>query len=94
MTVSKLRPKIISIGVSLITLEIDTILQDDRIVIVPVDDDIVFITVNHEIVFLPDGSVSYDVIADLLEAKGYLKKHWQISNIWQCIPKHIANEIF
>ena len=88
------RPKTVSIGVSLITVETDTFIQDDRAITIPVDDDIVYLTVPREIIHLPGGGASYDIIADLLETQGYLRKHWQISNIWECVPEHIADEIF
>ena len=88
------RPSTVSIGVSLITVETDTFIQDDRAITIPVDDDIVYLTVPREIIHLPGGGASYDIVADLLEAQGYLRKHWKISNIWECVPEHIANEIF
>ena len=88
------RPKTVSIGVSLITVETDTIIQDGRAVSIPVDDDIVYLTVPREIVYLPCGGASYDIIADLLEAQGYLRKHWSIMSVWECVPDHIADEIF
>ena len=82
-----LRPKTVSIGISLITVETDSFIQDDRHVEIPVDDDIVYLTVPREIVYLPCGGASYDIIADLLEAEGYLRKHWKIMSVWKCIPK-------
>ena len=88
------RPKTVSIGVSLITVETDTIIQEDRAVTIPVDDDIVYLTVPREIVYLPCGSASYEIIADLLETQGYLRKHWQIMSVWECVPQHIADEMF
>ena len=88
------RPTSISIGVSLITVETDTFIQDNRAVTIPVDDDIVYLTVPREIVHLRCGGASYDIIADLLETQGYLRKHWKISNIWECVSEHIADEIF
>ena len=88
------RPKTVSIGVSLITVETDTIIQDERAITIPVDDDIVYLIVSREIVYLPCGGASYDIIADLLEAEGYLRKHWQIMSVWECVPDHIADEIF
>lgn len=88
------RPKTISIGISLITVETDTIIQDERAVEIPVDDDIVYLTVSREIVYLPGGGASYDIIADLLEQEGYLRKHWNIQSVWECVPEHIADEIF
>ncbi|MEM8830541.1 MAG: hypothetical protein AAGE96_14460 [Cyanobacteria bacterium P01_G01_bin.19] len=88
------RPKTVCIGVSLITLETDSFIQDDRHVEIPVDDDIVYLTVPREIVYLPCGGASYDIIADLLEQEGYLRKHWRIISVWECVPEHIADEIF
>ena len=88
------RPKTVCIGVSLITLETDSFVQDDRHVEIPVDDDIVYLTVPREIVYLPCGGASYDIIADLLEQEGYLRKHWRIVSVWECVPEHIADEIF
>ena len=88
------RPKTVSIGVSLITVETDTIIQDERAITIPVDDDIVYLTVSREIIYLPCGGASYDIIADLLETQGYLRKHWQIMSVWECVPQHIADEIF
>lgn len=81
------RPKLVSIGVSLVTKEVHHLIQDDRHVEIPVDDDIVYLTVQREIVYLPCGGASYDIIADLLEQEGYLKKHWQITSVWECVPK-------
>ena len=107
MTISKSRPPqgnydpnydprstTVSIGISLITVETDTIIQDGRAVSIPVDDDIVYLTVSREIVHLPCGGASYDIIADLLEAEGYLRKHWSIMSVWECVPDHIADDIF
>ena len=88
------RPKTVSIGVSLITVETDTIIQDERAITIPVDDDIVYLTVSRVIVYLPCGDASYDIIADLLETKGYLRRHWQIMSVWECVTQHIADEIF
>lgn len=88
------RPKTVSIGVSLITVETDIFIQDERVIEIPVDDDIVYLTVPREIIHLPGGGASYDIIADLLEAKGYLRKHWSIMSVWECVPEHIADEIF
>ena len=88
------RPATVSIGISLITVETDTIIQDGRAVEIPLDDDIVYLTVPRAIIHLPSGGASYDIIADLLEQQGYLRKHWRIMSVWSCVPDHIANEIF
>lgn len=80
------RPKTVTVGVSLITVEEHTFEQDGRAVTCPVDDDITYITVPREIVHLPCGGASYVIIADLLEQEGYLKKHWRISHVWECVP--------
>ena len=81
------RPSRVTIGISLITVETYTIIQDDRAVELPVDDEIVYLTVPREIVYLPCGGASYDIIADLLEQEGYLRKHWRIMSVWECIPE-------
>lgn len=79
------RPKTVTVGVSLITVEEYTFIQDGRAVTCPVDDDITYIIVPREIVHLPCGGASYSIIADLLEQEGYLKRHWRISHVWECI---------
>ena len=81
------KPKTVTVGVSLITVEEHTFIQDGRAVTCPVDDDITYITVPREIVHLPCGGASYSIIADLLEKEGYLKRHWRISHVWECIPE-------
>ncbi|MEM7725873.1 MAG: hypothetical protein AAF208_05805 [Cyanobacteria bacterium P01_A01_bin.45] len=81
------RPKTVTVGVSLITVEEHTFIQDGRAVTCPVDDDITYITVPREIVHLPCGGASYSIIADLLDQEGYLRKHWRISQVWECIPE-------
>ena len=88
------RSTTVSIGISLITVETDTIIQDGRAISIPVDDDTVYLTVPREIIHLPSGGASYDIIADLLEAEGYLRKHWSIMSVWECVPNHIADDIF
>jgi len=80
------RPKTVTVGVSLVTVEEHTFEQDGRAVTCPVEDDITYITVPREIVHLPCGGASYSIIADLLEQEGYLRKHWKIVHIWECIP--------
>lgn len=84
------RPKTVTVGVSLITVEEHTFIQDGRAVTCPVDDDITYISVPKEIVHLPCGGASYDIIADLLEQEGYLKKHWRIQHIWTVVPNNEA----
>ncbi|NJO98026.1 MAG: hypothetical protein HC764_20180 [Pleurocapsa sp. CRU_1_2] len=81
------RPKLVSIGVSLITYEVHHIIQDDRHIEIPVEDEVVYLTVPREILHLPCGGASYDIIADLLEAQGYLRKHWSIMSVWECTPE-------
>ncbi len=81
------RPKTVTVGVSLITVEEHTFIQDGRAVTCPVDDDITYITIPREIVHLPCGCASYSIIADLLEIEGYLKRHRRISHVWECIPE-------
>ena len=79
-------PATICIGVSLITVETETIIQDERAVEIPVDDEIVYLNVPENIVHLFINDASYKLIAEELELEGYLKKHWQIMSVWTVIP--------
>ena len=82
------KPKTICIGVSLITVETETIIQDDRAVELPVDDDIHYITVDRELLEVKNEScIRYDVIAELLEKEGYPRRLWKIMHCWECIPE-------
>jgi len=88
------RPKTVTVGVSLITIEEHTFEQDGRAVTCPVDDDITYITVPREIAFLPCGGASYEIIADILDTEGYPKRLWKISSVWTPEPDHITEDIF
>ncbi|MGB5710388.1 MAG: hypothetical protein WBM44_05710 [Waterburya sp.] len=83
------RPSTVSIGVSLITVETDSFIQDDRHVEIPVDDDIVYLTVDRELIEVKnESSIKYDVIAELLEKEhGYPRRMWKIMHCWECIPE-------
>lgn len=89
------RPKFVSIGVSLVTHEVDHIIQDGRHVEIPVDDAICYITVPREIVHTGNGGSDWNTIAKLVEEQeGYYRKHYKIVSVWECVPDHIADEIF
>ena len=75
------RPKTISVGVSLISVETETIIQDHRAVELPVDDDILYLTVPREL------SNDWTSIALLAEGKGYLRRHWNIQSVWEAQPE-------
>ncbi|MEM7580320.1 MAG: hypothetical protein AAF316_10815 [Cyanobacteria bacterium P01_A01_bin.80] len=82
------RPKTVCIGVSLITVETETIIQDGRAVELPVDDDIHYITVDRKLIEVKHEScIKYDVVAELLEAEGYPRRLWKIMHCWECIPE-------
>ena len=82
------RPKTVCIGVSLITVETETIIQDDRAVELPVDDDIHYITVDRKLIEVKNEScIRYDVIAGLLENEGYPRRLWKIMSVWECVPE-------
>ena len=83
------RPTQICLGISLITVEEETFIQDSRVVTCPVNDDICYITVDRELIEVKNEScIKYDVVADILDKEhGYLKKHWRISHIWECVPE-------
>ena len=83
-----LKPKTVCIGVSLITVETETIIQDDRAVELPVDDDIHYITVDKELIEVKnESSIKYDVVAELLEKEGYPRRMWKIMHCWECVPE-------
>ena len=82
------RPKTVCIGVSLITVETETIIQDDRAVELPVEDDILYLTIPREL------SNDWTSIALLAEGKGYFRSHWTIQSVWECVSDDIADEIF
>lgn len=87
-------PKTVCIGISLITTETYTVIIDERAVDLPVDDEVVFLTVSSEIVNRPNGGSDWAAIALLLEKEGYLRKHFTIQSVWECVPSHITDEIF
>ena len=73
------RHKTVTIGISLITVETETIIQDDRAVELPVDDDIHYITVDRKLIEVPNKScIRYDVVAELLEKEGYPRREQYI----------------
>lgn len=105
MTTSKPRPKydvwkdplppLVCIGCSLITHEVDVFEQDGRVVEVPVEDAICYLTVDRELVYTSSGSANYSTIAKLIEEqKGLYRKHYKLVSVWECVPQHIADEIF
>ena len=79
-------PQTVSIGVSLVTLETESFIQDDRHIEVPVDDDIVYLTVPREIVYLPSGGADYKKIALLAEQAGYPRRIWKVTSVWTVAP--------
>ena len=83
----KPKPSTVNLGVSLITIETYTIIQDDKAVSIPVDDDIYYLTVDRKLIQVPnESSIKYDVVAELLEAEGYPRRLWKIMHCWECIP--------
>ncbi|PSB05792.1 hypothetical protein C7B62_24415 [Pleurocapsa sp. CCALA 161] len=87
-------PKTVCIGVSLITVETYTIVQDDRAIELPVDDEVVYTSVPYEVAHSKNGCSDWNAIARELEKEGYLQKHWQIMSVWIPVENHIADEIF
>ena len=78
----------ITIGITVITTETYTIIQDDRAVELPLEDDILYLTIPREL------SNDWTSIALLAEGKGYLRRHWNIQSVWECVSDDIADEIF
>ena len=90
-----LRPATVSIGVSLVTHEVEHLIQDDHHIEIPVDDEIVYLTVPYEIVYTAKGGADWNAIAKLVEEQeGLYRKHYKIVSVWECVPDHIADEIF
>ena len=77
-----------------ITVKTDTIIQDNRVIETLVYNGIVYFIVLKEIIYLPVGGVSYVIIADLLKQESYLRKHWHIMLLRECVPEYIADELF
>lgn len=81
-------PPQITLGVSLVSIEEYTIIQDERAITIPLADEITYITVDRNLVEVPFSScIKYGVVADLLDKEGFRKSHWKICHIWQCIPE-------
>ena len=82
------RPKFVCIGVTVVSVETETIIQDGKAITLNVEDDVLYLTVPREL------ANDWSAIALLAEGKGYLRRHWTIQSVWECVPDHIANEIF
>ena len=82
------RPKNICIGITLVSVETETIIQDGRAITLNVDDEVIYLTVPREL------SNDWTSIALLAEQAGYFRSHWTIQSVWECVPDHIADEIF
>jgi hypothetical protein len=87
-------PKTVTVGVTLITVETYTIIQDGRAIELPVDDEVVYISVPYEVAHSKNGCSDWNAIARKLSKEGYLQKHWQIMSVWIPVENHIADEIF
>lgn len=89
------RPKTITIGVSLITREVEHLIQDGKHIEIPVDDAICYLNVPYELVHLPCGGANYSAIAKLVEEQeGLRRTHWKIVHIWTPEPDYIADAYF
>ncbi|MEM8718995.1 MAG: hypothetical protein AAGE84_06755 [Cyanobacteria bacterium P01_G01_bin.39] len=87
-------PETVTVGVTLITVETDTIIQDGRAIELPVDDEVVYTSVPYKVAHGKNGCSDWNAIAELLEQEGYLRKHWQIQSVWIPVPDTVAEEIF
>jgi hypothetical protein len=88
-------PKLISLGISLITHEKHHLIQDDRHIEIPVDDAVTYITIDRNIIEIPQSHcINYKIVADILDTEGYPKRLWRIMHCWECLPDPITNEIF
>lgn len=90
------RPKTVTIGVSLVSIEEHTFEQDGRAVTCPCDDAICYVTVDRELIEVKNEScIKYSKIARLVEEQeGLRRTHWKVMSCWECVPQHIADDIF
>ena len=82
------RPKFVCVGVTVVSVETETIIQDGRALTLNVEDDVLYLTVPRELIN------DWEAIALLAEGKGYFRSHWKLQSVWECVPNHVANEIF
>ena len=105
MTISKARgkysvdndpplPKTVTVGVTLVTVETETIIQDGRAIELSVDDEVVYTSVPYEVAHCGNDCSDWNAIAKLLEKEGYLRKHWKIQSCWLPVSNEVADEIF
>ena len=87
-------PETVTVGVTLITVETDTIIQDGRAIELPVDDEVVYTSVPYKVAHGKNGCADWNAIADLLEQEGYPRKFWSLQSVWIPVPDHVADEIF
>ncbi len=80
------RPKLVSIGVSLITHEVHHLIQDDRHIEIPVDDEVIYLTADYDVAFTNTGEADYERVALLAEEQGYPMSHWQVRSVWLALP--------
>ena len=81
------RPLIVSIGVSLITHEVEHLEQDGRHIEIPVDDEVIYLTADYNIVYTANAGADYSQIALLAEEAGYHRKHWKVMSVWIVVPE-------
>lgn len=92
--VNKPVPKQVCIGVSLISHEVDHLIQDGRHIEIPCDDTICYLNVPYDLVHLPCGGANYSAIADILDTEGYPRKLWKVCHIWTPEPDYITDTYF
>ena len=80
------RPPIVSIGVSLITHEVEHLEQDGRHIQIPVDDEVIYLTADYNIVYTENGGADYNKIALLAEKAGWSRRHWKVMSVWTVVP--------
>ena len=91
-----IKPKTVTIGVSLVSIEEHIFEQDGRAVTCPCDDAICYITVDRELIEVKNEScLKYSTIARLVEEQeGLRRTHWKVMSCWECVSDEVANEIF
>ncbi len=74
--------ELITIGVSVVTKEKYYVIQDNKAIELAVEDDIVFLSIPKDMIEIVFNDLNKEIIANLLEYKGYPKKFWTVVDKW------------
>ena len=82
------RPSTVSIGVSLITHEVEHLEQDGQHIEIPLDNEVIYLTAKYEVVYTANGNCDYNKIALLAEEAGWPRSHWKVMSVWTVVPEN------